>query len=78
MSAASRKPVTAAADKGNESVAKRLAFRGGGYNNTSNAGLFALNLNYVRTNRNRNVGFRPALIPYVRNPVATAAGTVRG
>ena len=57
--------MTAAADKGDESVTQRLALRGGGYNNAANAGLFALNLNNARTNRNRNVGFRPALIPYV-------------
>ena len=57
--------MTAAADKGSESVAKRLALRGGSYGNAANDGLFALNLNITRANRNRNVGFRPALIPYV-------------
>lgn len=35
--------------------------RGGNWNNGSNAGLGALNLNNTRTNTNNNIGFRPAL-----------------
>jgi len=41
---------------------RRLPIRGGNWNNGSNAGVFALNLNNARTNRNWNIGFRPALI----------------
>ena len=47
---------------------ERLAFRGGNYNNGASDGLFALNLNETRTNRNRNRGFRPALIPRRQKP----------
>ena len=36
-----------------------MAMRGGNYNNGANAGLFALNLNNLRTNSNGNIGFRP-------------------
>lgn len=39
----------------------RLPIRGGNWNNGSNAGLFALNLNNARSNVNSNIGFRPAL-----------------
>lgn len=35
--------------------------RGGNWNNGSNAGLGALNLNNSRSNANNNIGFRPAL-----------------
>ncbi len=42
---------------------QRLALRGGRYSLSSGAGLFALNLNNMRTLRNRNEGFRPALAP---------------
>jgi len=45
-----------------------LALRGGNYNNSGGAGLFGLNLNNNRTNRNRNVGFRPALAPIRQKP----------
>lgn len=38
-----------------------MPIRGGYWNNESNAGLAALNLNYERSNANSNVGFRPAL-----------------
>jgi hypothetical protein len=34
--------------------------RGGNWNNSSNAGVFALNLNNARSIVNNNVGFRPA------------------
>lgn len=37
------------------------ALRGGNWNNGSNAGVFAVNLNNDRTNTNSNIGFRPAL-----------------
>lgn len=39
----------------------RVPLRGGNWNNTSNAGLAALNLNNTRSNSNTNIGFRPAL-----------------
>lgn len=45
-----------------------MALRGGNYNNGVGAGLFGLNLNNNRTNRNRNVGFRPALAPIRQKP----------
>jgi hypothetical protein len=44
-------------------VTWRFPLRGGNYNNTSSAGLGALNLNTLRANLNNNVGFRPALPP---------------
>jgi len=34
--------------------------RGGNWNNASNAGLFALNLNNAPSNTNNNIGFRCA------------------
>lgn len=40
---------------------ERLPIRGGNWNNGSNAGVFALNLNNSRSNANSNIGFRPAL-----------------
>ena len=43
----------------------RLALRGGNYYGAAGAGLFGLNLNERRTNRNWNVGFRPALAPLI-------------
>ncbi|MBH0017572.1 reverse transcriptase/maturase family protein [Pseudoalteromonas sp. NGC95] len=39
----------------------RFPLRGGNWNNGSNAGLGALNLNNARSNANSNIGFRPAL-----------------
>ena len=42
--------------------AERLALRGGSYDDGSGAGLFGLSLDYTRTTRYRNVGFRPAFI----------------
>ena len=47
---------------------ERLPLRGGDYNNNSNCGLFALNLNNNRTNYNRNVGFRSALVLIRQKP----------
>ena len=38
-----------------------LPFRGGNWNDASRAGVFALNLDWPRTNSNWNVGFRAAL-----------------
>lgn len=46
---------------GEEGVKLFMPMRGGNWNNESNAGLAALNLNYERSNSNSNVGFRPAL-----------------
>jgi RNA-directed DNA polymerase len=40
----------------------RMARRGGNWNNGSNAGVFALNVNNLRSNTNTNIGFRPALL----------------
>jgi hypothetical protein len=40
----------------------RFPIRGGNWNNGSNAGLRALNLNNERGNANNNIGFRVALI----------------
>lgn len=45
----------------------RLPLRGGNWNNGSNAGLGALNLNNSRSNSNSNIGFRPALDDTARN-----------
>jgi len=42
-------------------VLQRLPYRGGNWNNSSNAGLAARNLNNERSNTNSNIGFRPAL-----------------
>lgn len=39
-------------------VNMRVAYRGGNWNNGSNAGLAALNLNNARSNVNTNIGFR--------------------
>lgn len=38
-----------------------LLFRGSAFNNTSNSGPSALNLNNPRSNSNDNIGFRSAL-----------------
>ena len=38
-----------------------LPIRGGSWNSGADAGVFALNLNNVRSNTNTNIGFRPAL-----------------
>ena len=54
---------------------KWLPIRGGNWNNGSNAGLAALNLNNARSNSNTNIGFRPALAN-VRNVSAMADSTV--
>ena len=48
--------------------AERLALRGGYYYGAGGAGLFGLNVNCYRSNRNRNVGFRPALAPIRQKP----------
>ena len=46
----------------------RLPLRGGNWNNGSNCGPFALNLNNNRSNSNWNVGFRSALAPIRQKP----------
>lgn len=43
---------------------KRLPICGGNWNNTSNAGVFYVNLNNTRSNSNSNIGFRSALPSY--------------
>lgn len=50
----------------------RLPLRGGNWNNGSNAGLGALNLNNARSNANSNIGFRPAL-DYARSTHPTGS-----
>ena len=40
----------------------KTVFRGGSFNNTSNAGVFALNCNNPRTNSSNNIVFRSALL----------------
>ena len=42
-------------------VLQRLPLRGGNWNNGALSGVFALNLNNLRSNANSNIGFRPAL-----------------
>lgn len=42
-------------------LSPRGAIAGGNWNNGSNAGRFALNLNNAPTNTNNNIGFRCAL-----------------
>jgi hypothetical protein len=39
---------------------KLFPLRGGNWNNAASAGVFALNLNNVRSNVNTNIGFRAA------------------
>lgn len=46
-----------------------LAYRGGNWNNTSNAGVFYANGNNPRSNVNTNIGFRSALPSHVRSLV---------
>ena len=45
----------------------RLPICGGNWNNTSNAGVFNVNLNNERSNTNDNIGFRSALPSYARS-----------
>jgi hypothetical protein len=40
---------------------RRVAIRGGNWNNGALAGLFAVNVNNLRSNTNTNIGARPAL-----------------
>ena len=39
-------------------------YRGGNWNNTSNAGVFYANGNNPRSNYNTNIGFRPAFVRF--------------
>lgn len=50
---------------------RRLAYRGGNWNNTSNAGVFYVNGNNSRSNANTSLGFRSALPPHVRSLALT-------
>jgi hypothetical protein len=59
---------------------------GGNWNNTSNAGVWALNLNNNRTNSNNNVGFRsadydsasrPLLAQWSHRDVVSCSGVAR-
>lgn len=43
----------------------RCVYRGGNWNNGTNAGVFYLNGNNSRTNSNTNIGFRSALALFV-------------
>ena len=54
--------------KGNDPACIGVALRGGSYNRSSGAGLFGLDLECYRSNRNRRVGVRPALAPSRRKP----------
>lgn len=45
----------------------RIPNRGGNWNNSSNAGVFYLNLNNPRSNVNTNIGFRSALPSIARS-----------
>ncbi len=49
---------------------------GGNWNNGGNAGVWALNLNNVRSNSNNNVGFRSDSVP--NTPCAACADWQRG
>lgn len=55
----------------------RLPNCGGNWNNTSNAGVFNVNLNNVRGNANGNIGFRSALLSYARGALNIVRATVR-
>jgi RNA-directed DNA polymerase len=56
----------------------RLPFRGGNWNNTTNAGLPALNLNNPRSNSNSNIGFRAALTLQPEGAAHKCARPVQG
>lgn len=58
----------------------RLFFRGGDWNNTTNAGVFNLNGNNPRSNSNNDVGFRVALpgFPLVRHLRVSTREQVKG
>lgn len=43
-----------------------VPFRGSNFNNTSNGGVGALNLNNARSNSNNNIGFRSASPHFAR------------
>lgn len=56
----------------------RCVYRGGNWNNGTNAGVFYLNGNNSRTNSNTNIGFRSALALFVSLPAGHgSAGTAR-
>ena len=50
--------------------ASQAFLRGGNWNNTSNAGVFALNLNNAPANQNNNIGFRCASDKYARRELS--------
>ena len=54
-----------------------LPIRGSAFNNTSNSGPSALNLNNPRSNSNDNIGFRSALPPMSRSLMVTTVRTVQ-
>ncbi|NNV06198.1 hypothetical protein ETC03_07025 [Geobacillus sp. MMMUD3] len=43
-------------------ICERVAIRGGNWDNGSNAGVFALNLNNPRSNSNHDISFRSAVL----------------
>lgn len=50
-------------------------YRGGNWNNNTNAGVFNFNANNPRSNSNNNIGFRSALLlRRVGYPLPTGAG----
>ena len=54
----------------------RLVYRGGNWNNGTNAGVFSLNANNPRTNVNTNIGGRSALA-LILSPKPTGAGSAK-
>ena len=50
----------------NNGVAERCVYRGGGWNNGSNAGVFSLDGDNSRGYAGANFGFRAAYIPEIR------------
>lgn len=54
-----------------------LPIRGSAFNNTSNSGPSALNLNNPRSNSNDNIGFRSALPPMSRSLAVTTVRTAQ-
>lgn len=57
-----------------------MPFRGSNFNNTSNGGVGALNLNNERSNSNNNIGFRSASpqLCQIDNGTSAAAPCVLG
>lgn len=63
--------------KGLVSNQLRLPYRGGNWNNTSNAGLGYVNLNNARSNTNTNIGVRPASAHFPKSEVLSLRGEIQ-